>query len=114
MIDRQKFDNTFLQFDKETVVEIIDIFLSEHDERFAKLRKNVAERDFDQLKFTAHNLKGVIANFMDPVTINLATKLDEMTRNHTEVGIDQVFEELESNTILLIEEMKKIRQEFIS
>ena len=114
MIDRQKFNETFGQFDKQTVVEIIDIFLSEYAGRFEKLRKNVAGRDFEQLKFSAHSLKGVIANFMDPVTIELSKQLDDMAKNHLQSGLDQVYEDLERNTLLLLEEMKKIRQELIS
>ena len=114
MIDREKFNEIFAQFDKQTVVEIIDIFISEYDGRFTKLRKNVGERDFAQLQFSAHSLKGVIANFMDPVTIELSRRLDEMAKNQIETGIDQVFGDLENKAGLLLDEMKKLRQEFIS
>lgn len=76
MIDRPKFNENFQYFEKEIIVEIIDIFESEYEDRFKALRENISIRDFNQLKFHAHSLKGVIANFMDPVTIELSRRLD--------------------------------------
>ena len=71
MIDRQKLNQNFQYFDNETIIEIIDIFFSEYPERVEKIQKNIAEKDFTQLKFNAHSIKGVVANFQDPATIEL-------------------------------------------
>ncbi len=114
MIDRAKFNENFQYFDKEIIVEIIDIFISEYDERYAKLRKNVEERDFASLKFNAHSLKGVIANFMDPVTIDQSRILDEMSRDKIETGLTELFIDLEKNSERLLEELKTIKRELTS
>ncbi len=114
MIDRKKFDENFQYFDKEIVIEIIDIFFSEFEERFDKLRNNVSEFDFDQLKFNAHSLKGVIANFMDPVTIDLSRRLDDVAKVKQADGLKELFSELESSSRKLYEELKVIRQELTS
>ena len=111
MIDRQKL----FSYGKEIIIIIIDIFFTEYDERFfRKLRKNVEEKDFVQLKENAHKLKGAIGNFWDPVTSNLSTKLLEMATDKTVSGLDQVYDDLEKNTLLLVEEMKILRQELTS
>ncbi len=111
MIDRNKFNENFQYFDKEIIIEIIDIFFSEFDERFEKLSKNVRDRDFVQLKFNAHSLKGVIANFMDPVTIDLSRRLDEVAKNQESGGLDSLYQDLFENTKKLYQELKVIRQE---
>ncbi len=136
MIDRQKFNDLFNNFNKEFVVEIIDIFLSEYDERFRKLHKNVEEKDFVNLKFNAHTLKGVVGNFHDPVTNEIAIKFDEMattvkdfyypettalskkvdeiTAKKNEAALPQVYKDLENKSSLLRAELKKIRKELTS
>ena len=111
MIDRHKFNENFQYFEKEIVIEIIDIFQSEYDDRFKSLRENVYKPDFVQLKFNAHSLKGVIANFMDPVTIELTRQLDEKAKNKDEFGLKNLFEDLEKQTAILLEELQQIRLE---
>ncbi len=114
MIDRKKMNENFQYFDKEIVVEIIDIFISEFDNRFENIQKNLAEHDFVQLKFNAHSLKGVIANFMDPVTIEFSRKLDEMAKNKEEVGLMELFNNLHTASKQLLEELIGIKKELTS
>ncbi len=114
MIDRQKLNDNFQYFDKEIVVEIIDIFFSEYDERFINLQKNVQEKDFVNLKFNAHSLKGVIANFMDPVTIEFSRKLDEMARDKNEIGLDHLYADLKRSSDQLLEELRMLKKELTS
>lgn len=111
MIDRARFNENFQYFDKEIVVEIIDIFISEFDERFANLHDNVRCRDFDKLKFNAHSIKGVIANFMDPPTIELSKRLDEMAKNKIENGLEKTVVDFEASAKLLLEELKKMKKD---
>lgn len=113
MIDQKKFSENFVYLDKEVVVEIIDIFFDEHTDRFNAIRKNILEQDFVQLKFNAHSLKGVIANFMDPVTIGLSRKLDEYAKDNKQDGLQELYDELKKATDSLIEELKQIRQEYL-
>ena len=114
MIDRKEFIDTFCLSDKELVVDLIDIFLSGYEERFREIRKNVAEKDFEKLRFNAHKLKGGIAIFQDTISTDLSKKLTEMAKNRIDAGLDQAFADLEKSTILLLEEMNIIKQEFTS
>ncbi|MCX6287273.1 MAG: Hpt domain-containing protein [Bacteroidetes bacterium] len=111
MIDHQKLNQNFQYFDKETIIEIIDIFFSEYPERVEKITKNIQEGDFIQLKFNTHSLKGVVANFQDPLTIELSRKFDEMAKNHLSSGLSQVFEELKSASEKLLEELNALKTE---
>jgi len=114
MIDRKKFQENFQYFDKDVVIEIIDIFESEYQERFTNLEKNVNELDFIQLKFNAHSLKGVVANFMDPVTIELSRKLDEVAKNKENNGLLELFTLLKTSCDSLLTELREIRKDLIS
>ncbi|MEI8005572.1 MAG: Hpt domain-containing protein [Bacteroidota bacterium] len=111
MIDRQKLNQNFQYFDKETIIEIIDIFFEEYPDRMEKLRKNIEDLDFVQLKFNAHSLKGVIANFQDPECSELSRKLDEMAKNQEKNGLTGVFQDLVAASDKLMEELKGLRAE---
>ena len=115
MIDRIKFNDQLLNpYGKELVVQIIDIFFSEYGERFENLKHNIANKEFDQLKFNAHSFKGVVGNFMDPTVSGLSQTLDAMARERHESGLEQVYADLEKSTMNLIEQLKAIREELTS
>ncbi|MEI6886025.1 MAG: Hpt domain-containing protein [Bacteroidota bacterium] len=111
MIDRQKLNQNFQYFDKETIIEIIDIFFSEYPERVEKLQKSINEKDFASLKFNAHSIKGVVANFQDPLTIELSRKLDEMAKTQQSAGLQTIFDDLNNACLKLIEELKALKAE---
>ena len=111
MIDRQKLHQNFQYFDKETIIEIIDIFFAEYPERVEKIDKNIKDRDFVQLKFNAHSLKGVVANFQDPATIELSRRLDEMAKNQESYGLESVFENLKTACGKLLNELTALKAE---
>ena len=114
MIDREKFNENFAYLDREVVVEIIDIFLDEYGKRFTDLKKNIDDQDFDGLRFNSHSLKGVIANFMDPVTIELSKILDEKAKARDSKGLQELYDELKKVSESLAEELQEIKSEFTS
>jgi HPt (histidine-containing phosphotransfer) domain-containing protein len=114
MIDRKLFDETFSEFDRETVIEILDIFISEFEGRFEKLHRNVEMHNFDELRLNAHSLKGVVSNFMDPACTGLAIEFDRMARNQMEAGLDSALVTLEESARHLLAEIKSIRESLIS
>ncbi len=111
MINRKEFNQNFQYFDKEIVIEIIDIFINEFEERFRNLKDDVSVQNFDKLKFNAHSLKGVIANFMDPDTVELAKRLDEMAKNRVANGLETTLADLEAKSRLLLAELIQIKTE---
>lgn len=66
MVNKQQFSDTYQYFDKAVVIEIIDIFITEYEGRFEKLEEDIKTRNYKDLKFDAHAIKGVIANFYAP------------------------------------------------
>ena len=80
MIDKATFKENFQYFDNELVVEIIDIFLNEYEERLAQIEDDFNKPDFISLKFNAHSYKGVVANFYDPEITDSSKDLDKYAK----------------------------------
>jgi HPt (histidine-containing phosphotransfer) domain-containing protein len=110
MIDWEKFNYTYQYYGNEVVCEIIDIFEEEYEERMATLEQNISGKDFANIKFNAHSLKGVIANYMDPEPVEHARKLEELGENKIEEGLSESFEKLKLTSFTLLNELLKYRK----
>lgn len=122
MVNKQNFYETYQFFDKSVIIEIIDIFISEYAERFEKLRKNIDERDFQNMRFNAHSLKGVIANFSAPVPLELIRAYEKSAalifENKGE-GFDEArmiseLEEIRKATKIMADQLNEIKEEMIN
>jgi HPt (histidine-containing phosphotransfer) domain-containing protein len=113
IIDAEQFRDTFKPFDKEVVVEIIDIFFEEWPERFKNLKNDIDSGDLDSLRFNAHSLKGVIANFVAPGPKELAKQLEDNARAMVDNNNKVVFEKLVEQVDQLMLELKDLRKEFL-
>ncbi|MCB9016715.1 MAG: Hpt domain-containing protein [Lentimicrobiaceae bacterium] len=122
MVNKQNFYDTYQYFDKSIIVEIIDIFINEYAERFEKLTKNIAEKDFQNMRFNAHSLKGVIANFSAPVPLemvkvfekNAAHLLETNGEDFDETAITKSLEEIKEATITMAHQLSEIKAEILN
>ncbi len=105
VIDWEQFNDNFQYYDKSIILEVINIFFEEYDDRIATLQKNINENDFASLAFNAHSLKSVIANYMAPSAYECTRKLEELAKNNSGDGIKEVFSQLKSTTQELIHEL---------
>ncbi len=111
MIDRQKFNDSFQYYDKETILGIIDLFEKELPGRFEKIRKDILENDFDALAFNVHSLKSVSGLFMASEQSKLAGKMEEMAISRNTQGLQELYIKLKSFTEELLRELIVIREE---
>jgi HPt (histidine-containing phosphotransfer) domain-containing protein len=122
MVNKQNFYETYQFFDKSVIIEIIDIFISEYAERFEKLTKNIADRDFQNMRFNAHSLKGVIANFSAPVPLEMvrtfektaATLLENNGNGFDVEMMSKNLEEIRKATLTMADQLFEIKQEILS
>jgi len=114
MINWENFNTNFQYFENDIVIQIIDMFVEEHQEDLKMIGQNIINRDFIGLKFNAHHLKGSLANFMDPETIELTRRLEEMGENNSEEGLASTFAELQSAFKTLIQELLVHRKKLAS
>jgi HPt (histidine-containing phosphotransfer) domain-containing protein len=114
MIDRQKFKDAFQYYDKEAILNIIDLFEKGLPDRFEKINKNITDNDFDALAFNAHSLKSVTALFMDPEQAALLINLEEMALSKKNSGLHELYTKVKSSTEGLLKDLNIIRQDMIS
>mgnify|MGYP001627583189 CR=1 FL=1 len=112
VINKSAFTDTFQYFDKSVVLEIIDIFLSECDTRIATIRKDIAAGDLKALKFDAHSFKGVVANFMADETYSIARELENRGADGNNQGLEELIDQLEKSSALLVADLKEVRKLF--
>lgn len=113
IINKEQFKENFKPFDKEVVLEIIDIFINEWPERYQEIRKNINEGDMDSLRFNAHSLKGVIANFLAYEPKEIAKNLEDNGKEKIVNGNEILLERLKENVDELLSELKEIREDYI-
>ena len=111
MIDRKKFNDTFQYFDREVVLNIIDIFEKELPGRLEKIQENIREKDYEALAFNAHSLKSVTGTFMASEPTKLAKKLEEMAVRQSGQDLPDLFGKLRSALEQLLRELAEIRSE---
>jgi HPt (histidine-containing phosphotransfer) domain-containing protein len=113
MIDKVTFKGMYDNFDKEVIVEIIDIFISEYPERMVSIQEAIQLNDLDNLYRRCHSLKGVIANFYDEDARILAFALEQKGKNGDPSGLAELFEQLKPAAEKLLVELKAIRADYL-
>ncbi len=112
IIEKDRFRENFQYFDKEVVLEIINIFIDEYPERILSIRKNIDQKDFDQLRFNAHSLKGVVANFIAPEVQDTARTLEMKGTNKDLEDIDELYAVLKEKADIMVEELTELKKDY--
>ncbi len=112
IIDKDQFIQNFQYFDKEVVLEIINIFIDEYPSRMETIKKNIDELDFDQLRFNAHSIKGVIANFVAPEPQELARLLEFKGKNKETEETEELYNSLKEKTDAMVLELQELKKNF--
>lgn len=130
MINEEKFAETYTHFDKETVVEIIDIFMEEYEERIEKISRQLKNKDFVELKKSSHAFKGVVANFeteceayeeiseimMETHSLVEDNKIDKMSEeelNELATRLTAKFESFKKHSRQIYNQLKEIRKNYV-
>ncbi len=112
IINKDQFLQNFQYFDKEVVLEIINIFIDEYPTRMQTIKKNIDELDFEQLRFNAHSIKGVIANFVAPEPQELARSMEMKGTHKEDEGLENMYIALKEKTDAMVEELKELKKNF--
>ncbi len=112
MIDYEVFDMTYSDFGPEMINEIIDIYISEHEDRFKILAQNIADGDLESMGKNAHSLKGSTAVLYDNDVADLARQLEFKGKENDASGIQELFEKLHKDTNRLIEDLKDLKKKY--
>ncbi len=109
VINKEQFQENFKFFDKEIIVEIIDLFIGEFDDRMKSIKDSIESSDMAALKFNAHSLKGVISNFVADEPQLLAKQLEDKADQEDQTVLIEIYHNLYTSTAILVDELKDIR-----
>ena len=112
MIDYDIFDATYADFGSEMIHEIIDIYLSEHEQRFITLAKNIEDGDLDALGKNAHSLKGATAVLYDSEVTELARQMELKGKNEDKEGLTELYEKLKEESQRLIKDLEDLKNKY--
>ena len=109
--------NEFLervQEDKDLLLELLDIFSEDYQEKRKLITNAVAKNDFESIKSICHSLKGASGNISAKALREVFVNLEQMGRNNDLTGatelmkaMDQQFSDLASRIIAVKSEYKK-------
>ncbi|HOI86328.1 MAG TPA: Hpt domain-containing protein [Lentimicrobium sp.] len=122
MLDKQAFRETYHFLDKEVIIEIIDIFLSEYETKLQKLEQNLADGDLPGIRFTAHNIKGVVSNFNVSELYQQAKELEQTATALVESGGEGLdkeamllkIREIRKSTEIMATDLRELRTEMLA
>lgn len=122
MVNRNIFKQTYQLFDQDVIIEIINIYNDEYPEKLRKLAQSIKDRNFKELRFIAHNLKGVIANFSAPEALEIMKSfeitasqlLEEGANNVAAATLETQLAEVNATAIKIGKDLEKIKQEILS
>ncbi len=112
MIDRSNFREQFQYYDRELVVEVIDVFLKELPQRLADLRADTGLRDLGKLVQDAHSLKGMAGTFLATEAYEICGRLEEKAKKQDTGDIPELLSQLESVCSQVAADLTEIRAEY--
>lgn len=112
LIDYDKFWGYYQNYDGNILVEMIHIFSEEYETRLENIRRDVKAMDYKGLRFNAHTLKGVFANFHTPKLVGLAYALEKKATAEDPSMLEELLEEMTDNVDLFVEELNVIKESF--
>jgi HPt (histidine-containing phosphotransfer) domain-containing protein len=112
MIDKEAFRENMKYFDKNIVLQVIDIFLDGYKDRLTNLEKNIKDIDFHGIDNNAHSLKGEVA-YMSQELAEMARKLEHKGKEQDSEGLQELFESLKKGCEEFSVELSEMRSEFV-
>jgi HPt (histidine-containing phosphotransfer) domain-containing protein len=84
-------------YDRDLLIEIIDLFLSEQLIQIAEMQQALVNREYDRLYLTAHTIKGSLASLHAAVGRLRAEELEAAAKDHDQQHCEQLLSVLKSD-----------------
>lgn len=111
MINKEKFRENFQYYDKEVVIQVMDIFNNDYPLALQELQQSIAILDFHALNRKAHGFKGVVA-YMSPELSVLCHELEQKGAEQNSEGLQPTYNRLQEGILELVDELKLLRIEY--
>ncbi|NVO19538.1 MAG: Hpt domain-containing protein [Bacteroidetes bacterium] len=113
MLDKEKFTDNMKYYDKEIVVQVIDMFLEQYPGRLKDLQSDILEMDFSKIDNHAHSLKGEVT-YMSAEMAEVARKLEFKGKEKDGTGLNELLDALNEGIPILAKELTEFKKEYQS
>jgi len=101
-----------VQDDKELLLELLDIFSDDSQEKMKNLKVAIQQNDYETVKSIAHSLKGASGNISAKALRQSLMKLEEMGKVNDLGQAPALYQEMEVQLADLFKRIEEIKQEF--
>ena len=100
-----------VQDDKELLLELLDIFVSDYQEKEKLMQTAVSGNDHEQIKSISHSLKGASGNISAKKLRETFVKLEELGKNNDTSGADELLSTMNQQFEELLVRIKSVKEE---
>jgi len=100
-----------VQDDKELLLELLDIFVSDYQEKEKLMQIAVSGNDHEQIKSISHSLKGASGNISAKKLRETFVKLEELVKNNDTSGADELLSTMNQQFEELLVRIKSVKEE---
>ncbi len=100
-----------VQDDKELLLELLDIFSADFEEKRVALKEAVAQSDFEAIRQIAHSLKGASGNISAKLLREVFLKMETNGKEETLEGLDGLLQNMDEAYAALQERMTAVKAE---
>ena len=104
-LDPESLKNHFAG-DEEMILELLAVFESSYGEIFDGVKASILEKNFKDLQYHAHTLKGMVSNFFSDSIKSACYDLELMGKNETLNDENSKVEFIETGIPALVNEIK--------
>ncbi len=108
--DQQYFKEQYEIFDNETIIEIIDMYLTSIDDYIRDIDAAIAAKDIDVLEAQVHKLKGSTSQFTKYKPYELLVAFLTLSRFGVLAGAEGIFAEIKISLNQLSAELREMRK----
>lgn len=100
-----------VQDDKELLLELLDIFSEDYQQKRRQLGESVRSQNFEDIKNIAHSMKGASGNISAKPVREIFLTLEIMGKNNDLSGIDDLLIKLDARFEELRQRIATIKEE---
>jgi len=101
-----------VQDDKELLLELLEIYVSDYQEKRIQLEQAIQDQNYEEVRSITHSLKGASGNISAKILRQTFLDLEEMAKNEDLSEAANAFSEMDQQFQALTEEIEKVKKEY--
>ena len=100
-----------VQDDKELLLELLDIFQADFQDKRQKIKEALQNKNYEDLRSLAHSLKGASGNISAKALWATFFKFEEISKKQDLTEAEKIFSLMDAQFATLQERIKQLQQE---